>query len=122
MIDNISPTTTPFYSLLKKAKCNGRFVEWQTDALAAAANNAQLEGDDVSSFTAVVPTTRWGNYCQISTKNFVISRTENIVDKAGRAKEIDYQTIKKTKEIKRDMEVALIQNTTYNAGATGTAR
>lgn len=122
MIDNISPTTTPFYSLLKKGKCNSRFFEWQTDALATAANNAQLEGDDVSSFTAVTPTVRYGNYCQISTKNFVISRTENIVDKAGRAKEIDYQTIKKTKEIKRDMEVALIQNTTLNAGATGTAR
>jgi hypothetical protein len=122
VIDNISPTTTPLYSLLKKGKCNGRFFEWQTDALATAANNAQLEGDDVGSFTAVVPTVRYGNYCQISTKNFIISRTENIVDKAGRAKEIDYQTVKKTKEIKRDMEVALIQNTTFNAGATGTAR
>ena len=52
----------------------------------------------------------------------MISRTENIVDKAGRDKEIDYQTLKKTKEIKRDVEFSLIQNTTYNAGATATAR
>lgn len=52
----------------------------------------------------------------------MISRTENIVDKAGRDKEVDYQTVKKTKEIKRDMDFSLIQNTTYNAGATGTAR
>lgn len=70
----------------------------------------------------MVPTTRWGNYCQISSKNFVISRTENIVDKAGRDKEVDYQTVKKTKEIKRDMDFGLIQNETFNAGATGTAR
>jgi hypothetical protein len=122
VIDNISPTVTPFYSMLKKGKCASRYFEWQTDALAAAANNAQLEGDDVSSFTAVTPTVRYGNYCQISTKNFVVSRTENIVDKAGRDKEVDYQTVKKTKEIKRDAEVALIQNQTLNAGATGTAR
>jgi hypothetical protein len=76
----------------------------------------------VASFTAVVPTTRYNNYCQISTKNFIVARTENIVNKAGREKEIDYQTIKKTKEIKRDIEVALIQNTTLNAGAAATAR
>lgn len=122
IIDNISPTATPFYSALKKGKCLSRRPEWLTDSLATAANNAQLEGDDVTSFTAVATPTRWDNYCQISTKNFVISRTENIVDKAGRDKEIDYQTLKKTKELKRDMEVALIQNTTYNAGAAATAR
>lgn len=81
-----------------------------------------MEGDDVGTFTAVTPTTRWGNYCQISTKNFVISRTENIVDKAGRDKEVDYQTVKKTKELKRDAEFAIIQNTTFNAGAAATPR
>lgn len=76
----------------------------------------------MSSFTAVAQPVRWDNYAQISTKNFVISRTENIVDKAGRDKEIDYQTLKKSKEMKRDVEVAIIQNTTYNAGAAATAR
>lgn len=65
---------------------------------------------------------RWDNYCQISSKNFVISATEEIVDKAGRDSEIAYQTRKKLGEIKRDKEFALIQNTTYVAGATATAR
>lgn len=118
----ISPTDTPFLSALKKSKASGRFFEWQTDALAAAANNKQIEGDDITSFTAVVPTTRWGNYCQIASKNFVISATEEVVDKAGRDSEIAHQTRKKLAEIKRDKEFALIQNTTFNAGATATAR
>lgn len=122
LIDNIAPTETPFFSMLSKGKASARYFEWQTDSLVAAANNAQLEGDDVTAFTAVTPTTRWGNYTQISTKNFVISETENVVNKAGRSREVDYQTIKKTKEIKRDVEVAIIQNTTFNAGALGTAR
>src|SRR3546814_15942275 len=113
--DNIAPTDTPFLSALKKDKCKSRFFEWQTDSLSAAANNAQIEGND-ASFVAVTPTTRWGNYCQISSKNFVISRTENIVDKAGRDKEVDYQTMKKTKELKRHKDFALIQNNTKNAG------
>lgn len=122
VIDIISPTDTPFYSMLKKSKASARFFEWQTDALAAAANNAQIEGDDVTSFTAVTPTTRWGNYTQISTKNFIISDTEEVVDKAGRKSEIAHQTKKKLAELKRDAETALIGNTTFNAGALGTAR
>lgn len=122
VIDNISPTATPFYSALRKKKIVSRKPEWLTDSLATAANNAVIEGDDVASFTAVAQPTRWDTYAQISTKNFIISRTENIVDKAGRDKEVDYQTLKKTKEIKRDVEVAIIQNTTYNAGAAATAR
>lgn len=122
VIDIISPTDTPLYSALKKSKASARFFEWQTDALAAAANNAQIEGDDVTSFTAVTPTTRWGNYAQISSKNFIISDTEEIVDKAGRKSEIAHQTKKKLAELKRDAETALIQNGTFNAGAVGTAR
>lgn len=122
VIDMISPTENPIGSALKKEKANGRFFEWQTDALASAANNAQIEGDDVASFTAVTPTTRWGNYTQISTKNFIISDTEEMVDKAGRKSEIAKQKLKKTKEILNDREVGISQNTTFNAGATGTAR
>jgi hypothetical protein len=122
VIDNISPTATPVYSALRKKKIVSRRPEWQTDSLASAANNAQLEGDDYTSFAALGVTTRWDNYAQISAKNFLVSRTENIVDKAGRDKEIDYQTLKKAKEIKRDVEVAIIQNGTYNAGAAATAR
>lgn len=70
----------------------------------------------------MAPSTRWGNYTQVSYKNFVISDTEEVVNKAGRKSEIAYQKVKRLKELKRDMEVALIQNTTFNAGALGTAR
>jgi len=122
LIDIISPTERPLTAMLKKSKASARFFEWQTDSLATAANNAQIEGDDVTSFTAVSPTTRWGNYTQISTKNFIIAGTEEVVDKAGRSSEIAFQKLKKTKEILRDQEVALCQNTTFNAGALGTAR
>lgn len=63
IIDMISPTDTPFLSALKKGKAASRKIEWQTDSLAAAANNKQIEGDDIASFTAVVPSVRWDNYC-----------------------------------------------------------
>lgn len=70
----------------------------------------------------MAPSTRWGNYTQISYKNFVIADTEEVVNKAGRKSEVAYQKVKKIKELKRDAEVALIQNQTFNAGALGTAR
>lgn len=122
VIANISPTETPFFSSLKKKKCSSTKFEWQTDSLATAANNAQIEGDDLATYTAVTPTTRWDNYCQISRKDFLIARTTDIVNAAGREKDSAMQKIKKGKELRRDVEVALLQNTTYNAGAAATAR
>ena len=121
VIDNIAPTDTAFLSALKKVKVKARNFDWLTDTLDTAANNAQIEGDD-TTLGAIAPAVRWSNYAQISSKSFIVSRTENIVDKAGRDREMDYQTVLKTKAIKRDANFALIRNTTFNAGATGTAR
>src|SRR6478752_670368 len=87
IIYNIAPTDTPFMSGIKKGKADNVYFEWQTDTLAAAANNAQLDGDDVASFTAVTPTARLGNRTQISRKVFLISGTEQAVLKAGRKDE-----------------------------------
>src|SRR5579864_8406562 len=75
-IYNISPKDTPFISNGKVGKANQTFFEWQTDSLAATNTaNQQLEGDDIAAFDAVTPTSRIGNYCQISRKTVVISGT-----------------------------------------------
>lgn len=102
-------------------------MEWQSDQLAAAGPNAQLEGDDSGTagfFQTVTPTTRLGNRCQISSKNCVISGTQNAVNTAGRRREIVYQLTKRNKEIRRDMEFVLIHNNNVvpNAGNSTTAR
>ena len=123
VIYNISPEETPFISNIGRESVNNTYFEWQTDSLAAASSsNAALEGDDVSSFTAVNPTSRVGNYTQISTKNVVISGTLEAVDKAGRRSELTYQLAKLGSELKRDMESALLANQSPVAGNTTTAR
>lgn len=123
VIYNISPEETPFISNIGRENVKNTYFEWQTDALAAAsASNAALEGDDISSFTAVTPTARVGNYTQISTKNVVISGTLEAVDKAGRRSELTYQLAKLGSELKRDMESALLDNQAAVAGNTTTAR
>jgi len=110
VIYNISPEETPFISNIGRESVKNTYFEWQTDSLAAAsASNAALEGDDISSFTAVTPTSRVGNYTQISTKNVIISGTLEAVDKAGRRSEMTYQLAKLGSELKRDMESARLR-------------
>jgi hypothetical protein len=122
IIYNISPTDTPFMSSIGKGKATNTFFEWQTDSLASAAANAQLEGDDITSISAVTASTRIGNYAQISYKTGVISGTAQAVNLAGRANELKYQIAKRGAELKRDQEFAICQNTTYVAGNSTTAR
>lgn len=123
----ISPTDTPFQANIAKNKSVAVKHEWQRDALAAAAANAQLEGDDTTSsgysFGAVTATVRLNNTCQISYKSVLVSGTQDSVSKAGRTREIVYQLMKKAKELRRDMEFTLTQNQSLNqtAGST-TAR
>lgn len=122
VIYNISPTETPFMSAIGKSKAKAVKHEWQTDALAAASStNAQLEGDVVTG-TSSTPTTRLQNYCQISSKDVVVTGTQEVVDKAGRDSEMSYQMAKRGKELKRDMETILTSNQAGVVGATGTAR
>ena len=123
LISDISPTTTPFQSNVGTRDADNTYFEWQTDSLATASAAATIEGADLSSFTAVTPTVRLGNYCQINMVDFIISGTEQRVDKAGRASEIGYQSAKAAKELKRNIEVAcLLNGVGAVVGATNTAR
>jgi hypothetical protein len=110
-IYNISPTDTPFLGMVNSNKATATKHEWQTDSLASAAANAQLEGDDFT-YGAVSATSRVSNYCQISSKTTVVSGTQDAVSKSGRNKEMIYQLMKRGKELKRDMEFALLNNQT----------
>lgn len=122
IIYNISPTQTPFMASVGKTKALQTLHEWQTDSLAAASTtNAQLQGDDISSFDSVTATSRLGNNTQILRKTVIISDTQDVVKKAGRASEIAYQVAKKLKELKRDMEATLLNNQQKTAGSSTSA-
>jgi hypothetical protein len=121
-IYNIAPTDTPFLSMLPRKSIENTHHQWQTDSLATAANNAQIEGDD-STATAAVPSVLKDNYTQISKKVVQTSGTNNAVAKHGRSKkEQAYQLAKAGKELKRDMEFALCQNGAAVVGTAAVAR
>lgn len=122
IIFNISPTETPFMSMVAKGKATNTLHEWQTDALAAASSsNAQIEGDNATGGT-LTPTTRLNNRTQISAKTVVVSGTQRAMNPAGRAEELAYQKVKAIKELKRDMETIITGNQASVAGDSTTAR
>lgn len=118
IIYQISPLETPFQSRAQRGKASQTFHEWQTDSLASAAKNAAIQGDD-AAYTTAAPTTRLRNYCQILQKTALVSGTQEAVDKAGRDSEMAYQMAQRSKELKRDLEYALVRNQASTAGAYG---
>jgi hypothetical protein len=63
-----------------------------------------------------------GNYTQIFKNAVVVPDTDEGLDKAGRAKEVAYQTLKIAKEQKLDIEKALFENNARVAGSSSAAR
>ncbi len=108
-IYRISPTVTPLLSMAAKTTATATLHEWQTQDLAAAAANAQAEGDNASA-KVVTPTVRLSNRTQISTKTVIVSGTQQAVNSAGRKNEMGYQVALASLELKRDMELGLTQN------------
>jgi hypothetical protein len=121
VIHRVAPEKTPFISNIGKSKAKARYHEWQTEDLATPdATNAQLEGDDVGTLDTGNNTVRVANYCQIFRKTGGVSRTQEVVDKAGRESELARQKAIKGVELRRDMEKRLIGNFASNneSGAT----
>jgi hypothetical protein len=120
IITNISPEETPFYTKCRKTSARNTLVEWQTDSLRSSAANAHLEGDE-TSFQAVTASVRLNNATQIFKNAVVVADTDEGLDKAGRAQEIAYQTLKIAKEQKLDIEKALFDNNA-RVNTNGSAR
>lgn len=107
VIYRIDPDETPIFSALKKETSNGIFTEWQVQELAAAsATNYANEGAN-ATFATPTATVRFGNYHQISVKDVAVSGTLEAVDKAGRDREMAYQRVLKSLELRRDIEKAI---------------
>jgi len=121
IITNISPEETPFYTKCRKTSASNTLVEWQTDALRLSTTNAHIEGDDTTA-DAATATSRLNNRTQIFKNAVTVPDTDEGLDKAGRAREVAYQTLKIAKEQKLDIEKALFANNAKVAGSSTVAR
>lgn len=128
VISNITPTDTPFLSMLKKGKVSNTLFQWFEDTLRAAASNAKSEGFTASNNAPTTPATRT-NYTQIMSETTEVTGTTEAVATYGRANELAYQVAKIGKSLKRDLEYALVgtqqaavAGNDTNDNGTGTAR
>jgi hypothetical protein len=121
VVYDISPTKTPTLSALPRAKAEAVLHEWTTHALAAAAANERVEGDD-ATIDAAVAKTRLNNRCAISNKTAGVTRTQQKVSKVGMQDALAEEVGYKLSEIKRDMSLMIHSNTAKVAGNDSTAR
>jgi hypothetical protein len=120
-ISNIAPTQTPFISNIGSGTANQTHEEWLTDTLASAdADNKVIDGDDAANDT-LTDAVRLGNYTQLMDKVVGISTTTQAVKSAGNQTKMAYQMLKKSKELKRDMEKRACGNYAAVPPADGTA-
>ncbi|MGL4231552.1 MAG: SU10 major capsid protein, partial [Casimicrobium sp.] len=121
-IYNMSPQDTPFLSSLEGESIDARTPQWQEDSYDTPnKDNAMVEGDDFAG-QPLTPTFMLRNTIQTFRKDIVTSGVQNAINKYGRGKGKDseqrYQVEKKLKEIKMDMEAAMLSN---NVGVVGSA-
>ena len=111
VIRNIAPTEVPIYSnAMKGTASNAAAHEWLTDTFRAPRNVPTAEGND-TTFEALTQPTRLVNSCQIADDEGIVSGTANAVDAAPTSqREIVRQTIKKGREVRRDIEVIIAAN------------
>lgn len=124
LITNISPEETVFMSRIGKGNARARLHEWLTESLQASnSGNAIVEGAS-ATFASGDSTVRVrvNNYTQILRRVWSSSYTQDEVEKAGVAgTEFDHQRALKTKELARDMNSALINQSSASGDST-TAR
>jgi len=120
----ISPEEVPFQSSASTKPCSNTLFEWPVVELAAADNaNRVIEGDDAPAVDTPNNGLRMSNYTQISDKNVSVSHTADAVDgAANNIQKLKEQVALKLRELKRDVEIMLLDNVPAVPASSGTAR
>ena len=122
VISNISPTKTPFQTMIDSEKVHAKSFDWQEDSLRAVTLNQAIEGFTASDITAV-PTVLRNNVTQILQETIKVAGTADVIATYGRAKESAYQIAKSAAQLKRDLEHAFVGSAQAKAvGSAGVAR
>ena len=119
-IYNVSVKDTPFASMLDREEIDSVLPRWHTDNFAAAASN-KVEQGNIPTIAASTATVEYSNRTQILEKTGAITRTENKHRKVKPTSDYDYEVTKRMVELKKDVEFAILQNTTAIPASAGVA-
>jgi len=95
--------------------------EWITEELSATSTTTDLEGDAISAAAASL-TTRNSNVCQIMSRAVAVTGTQSAIKLYGKTSQMAHQMARRTKELKRSVEAALLSNQAKATGNSTTAR
>lgn len=110
VIARIDPDEVPLYSNQEKGGCKAITPDWLVQELGAVDSaNKQPEGYE-ATYDPVTPTVRFSNVCQILARTAAVSKTMDVIDKAGRGREVAYQKVLKGLEIRRDLDAIISLN------------
>ncbi len=118
IIGLISPYDTPCYSQFRKTTAIQPVHSWQEDYLRVPAAQAITEGQTTTVNTGVATVLKT-NWTQIFEESAAVSGTMESTALYGRSDEMDYQMMKKGRELRRDIEFALVGN--GQTGAVGSS-
>lgn len=118
-VARISPTDTPLTDSLSRTQSTGTLHEWLLDTLAAPVTRGIGEGKDWEAPTLTAPS-RVSNQCEIFLKDVAVTETQRAINTAGFANAYAYQVQKKTAEIKREIEAAIMNDGTPTTGTSAT--
>ena len=121
IVYNISPTETPFVNSVGTRNVSNTVFEWITEELSATSTTTDLEGDAISAAAASL-TTRNSNVCQIMSRAVAVTGTQSAIKLYGKTSQMAHQMARRTKELKRSVESALLANQARNNGNATTAR
>ena len=116
-ISNLSPTETPFTSMVGKERIDQVQYSWQTDSLAPATAEAYNEGSH-ATFEPRATTSVLTNFTSTIRKATSVSDTNECTHAYGRRDEMAYRMGKIGKELLRDIEY---MNLATHSGRPGTA-
>lgn len=117
---NVDYASTPFLSSLGESEATNTLHQWLTDTYASSADNAAIEGSDLT-YTDLTEPSRSTNIVQLFTKDIRVSDTSRAVAHYGTGDPYAYQKTKKMVELARDLEKALVAGTRAS-GSSGVAR
>lgn len=129
IITNVSPTDTPFLSSFGKSVSKGIAHDWLLDTLVTFGDpengNTDVQATPESydaSFTLPVNPVRLSNNTHIIRVTLDVSETQRVVNSAGRADDFVYHLGKKTKELARYIEFALVHSQKADQATVGNAQ
>lgn len=120
---DISKIPLPLTELIGTGEASNQYKEWTIDELASpSTSNKVIDGADQDTATNNAATgDRVGNHCQISTKNVRVSTRSRNTDNIGRSDELAYQVMMRQRELRRDVEAAMLSENASIAGTSSVA-